>query len=89
MMGTAKPMMAPPGNQRDYPPLRPTRQVRRMICAAIFDVDGVLVASPHERAWREALTGFRRFSGLHHGVLPGQRRGQAAAWSVFMRCRAT
>ncbi|NPD66788.1 HAD family phosphatase (plasmid) [Lichenicola cladoniae] len=26
--------------------------------AAIFDVDGVLLASPHERAWREALTGF-------------------------------
>ena len=25
---------------------------------AIFDVDGVLVASPHERAWREALAGF-------------------------------
>ena len=24
----------------------------------IFDVDGVLLASPHERAWREALTGF-------------------------------
>ncbi|MCC7104512.1 MAG: HAD family phosphatase, partial [Chloroflexi bacterium] len=22
---------------------------------AIFDVDGVLVASPHERAWQEAL----------------------------------
>jgi HAD superfamily hydrolase (TIGR01509 family) len=28
------------------------------IKAAIFDVDGVLVASPHERAWREALEGF-------------------------------
>ena len=28
------------------------------LLAAIFDVDGVLVASPHERAWREALTGF-------------------------------
>jgi len=28
------------------------------LCAAIFDVDGVLVASPHERAWREALSGF-------------------------------
>jgi trehalose/maltose hydrolase-like predicted phosphorylase/beta-phosphoglucomutase-like phosphatase (HAD superfamily) len=28
------------------------------ISAAIFDVDGVLVASPHERAWREALVGF-------------------------------
>jgi beta-phosphoglucomutase len=26
--------------------------------AGIFDVDGVLLASPHERAWREALVGF-------------------------------
>jgi len=25
---------------------------------AIFDVDGVLVASPHEHAWREALAGY-------------------------------
>ncbi|CAH2604704.1 HAD-IA family hydrolase [Rhodovastum atsumiense] len=30
---------------------------RSQLLAAIFDVDGVLVASPHERAWREALTG--------------------------------
>jgi len=29
-----------------------------MLTAAIFDVDGVLLASPHERAWREALEGF-------------------------------
>jgi beta-phosphoglucomutase len=28
------------------------------LAAAIFDVDGVLLASPHERAWREALRGF-------------------------------
>jgi HAD superfamily hydrolase (TIGR01509 family) len=28
------------------------------LLAAIFDVDGVLVASPHERAWRESLAGF-------------------------------
>src|ERR1700730_5193181 len=28
------------------------------LAAAIFDVDGVLLASPHERAWREALQGF-------------------------------
>jgi hypothetical protein len=28
------------------------------LTAAIFDVDGVLLASPHERAWREALQGF-------------------------------
>lgn len=30
----------------------------RKLGAAIFDVDGVLLASPHERAWREALEGF-------------------------------
>jgi beta-phosphoglucomutase len=28
------------------------------LTACIFDVDGVLLASPHERAWREALAGF-------------------------------
>jgi trehalose/maltose hydrolase-like predicted phosphorylase/beta-phosphoglucomutase-like phosphatase (HAD superfamily) len=32
--------------------------VNSSLKAAIFDVDGVLVASPHERAWREALEGF-------------------------------
>jgi beta-phosphoglucomutase len=31
---------------------------RRILRAAIFDVDGVLVASPHEQAWREALSGY-------------------------------
>ena len=29
----------------------------RSLTAAVFDVDGVLLASPHERAWREALRG--------------------------------
>ena len=29
-----------------------------LLTAGIFDVDGVLLASPHERAWREALSGF-------------------------------
>jgi beta-phosphoglucomutase len=28
------------------------------LSAAIFDVDGVLLASPHEQAWRDALAGF-------------------------------
>ena len=28
-----------------------------LLTAAIFDVDGVLLASPHEQAWREALKG--------------------------------
>lgn len=30
----------------------------RMLTAGIFDVDGVLLASPHEFAWRDALDGF-------------------------------
>jgi beta-phosphoglucomutase len=30
---------------------------RRSLAAVIFDVDGVIVASPHEQAWREALDG--------------------------------
>jgi beta-phosphoglucomutase-like phosphatase (HAD superfamily) len=29
-----------------------------MLCAGIFDVDGVLLASPHEQAWRDALAGY-------------------------------
>ncbi len=34
------------------------QQGKSKLLAAIFDVDGVLVASPHERAWREALVDF-------------------------------
>lgn len=30
---------------------------RRSLAAIIFDVDGVIVASPHEQAWRELLAG--------------------------------
>src|SRR6202521_5557236 len=30
----------------------------KALTAGIFDVDGVLLASPHEQAWREALKGF-------------------------------
>jgi beta-phosphoglucomutase len=41
-----------------YAPTRPDARDRRRLKAGIFDVDGVLLASPHERAWREALTGF-------------------------------
>ena len=36
----------------------PKFEYSRTLSAAIFDVDGVLLASPHERAWREALRGF-------------------------------
>jgi beta-phosphoglucomutase len=34
------------------------------IVAAIFDVDGVVVDTPHERAWREAVAGFADPAGL-------------------------
>src|ERR1700689_1215456 len=37
---------------------RPRSDHPKPLTAGIFDVDGVLVASPHERAWREALKGF-------------------------------
>jgi len=34
-----------------------THRDTTVLTAAIMDVDGVLLASPHERAWREALDG--------------------------------
>ena len=49
-----------------------------MLTAAIFDVDGVLLASPHERAWREALVGFgdaNRFTtALYQAEVAGKPR---------------
>jgi beta-phosphoglucomutase len=38
--------------------MMPEQSAPCRLLAAIFDVDGVLVASPHERAWREALAGY-------------------------------
>jgi len=36
----------------------PDRDQRPALYAGIFDVDGVLLASPHEQAWRDALVGY-------------------------------
>jgi HAD superfamily hydrolase (TIGR01509 family) len=36
----------------------PATGQRSTLYAGIFDVDGVLLASPHEQAWREALAGY-------------------------------
>jgi HAD superfamily hydrolase (TIGR01509 family) len=48
------------------------------LLAAIFDVDGVLVASPHERAWREALADFadpaRFTTEFYQANVAGKRR---------------
>jgi beta-phosphoglucomutase len=51
---------------------------RGTLKAAIFDVDGVLLASPHERAWREALRGFaepdRFTTALYQACVAGKPR---------------
>ena len=41
---------------RQPPP--PASESQPALYAGIFDVDGVLLASPHEQAWREALVGY-------------------------------
>ncbi|MBN9507638.1 MAG: HAD family phosphatase, partial [Alphaproteobacteria bacterium] len=50
--------------------------------AAIFDVDGVLVASPHERAWRDSLAGFadpaRFTTAFYQANVAGKRRMDGA-----------
>ena len=46
------------------------------LSAAIFDVDGVLVASPHERAWREALGVFADPSGFTTGFYQAHVAGK-------------
>lgn len=48
----------------------------RRLVAAIFDVDGVLLASPHERAWREALAGFADPSGFTTAVYQAHVAGR-------------
>ncbi|WP_407520786.1 HAD family hydrolase [Methylobacterium oryzisoli] len=54
----------------------------RVLRAAIFDVDGVLVDSPHERAWREALAGFADPAGFttdfYQTHVAGKRRAEGA-----------
>ncbi len=50
--------------------------------AAIFDVDGVLLASPHEQAWREALVGLADpalfTTALYQAAVAGKPRGAGA-----------
>ena len=50
--------------------------------AAIFDVDGVLLASPHERAWREALDGLADpglfTTALYQAAVAGKPRAAGA-----------
>ncbi len=48
------------------------------LTAAVFDVDGVLLASPHEQAWREALSGLaepaRFTTAMYQATVAGKPR---------------
>ena len=50
----------------------------RTLTAFIFDVDGVLLASPHEQAWREALAGIvepaRFTTAMYQAFVAGKPR---------------
>jgi beta-phosphoglucomutase len=50
--------------------------------AGIFDVDGVLLVSPHERAWREALVGIaepdRFTTAMYEAAVAGKPRHSGA-----------
>jgi beta-phosphoglucomutase len=56
--------------------LLPTSSDSGRLTAAIFDVDGVLLASPHERAWREALVGFAESSKFTTAVYQAHVAGK-------------
>ena len=59
---------------------------RGKLIAGIFDVDGVLLASPHERAWRDALQGLadpERFTtALYQDNVAGKPR-LSGAWAAL------
>lgn len=50
----------------------------RTLAAVIFDVDGVIVASPHEQAWRDALAGItdpaRLTTAVYQAYVAGKPR---------------
>jgi HAD superfamily hydrolase (TIGR01509 family) len=54
----------------------------RSLAAVIFDVDGVIVASPHEQAWREALSGItdpaRLTTAIYQTYVAGKPRMDGA-----------
>ncbi|PTT78094.1 HAD family hydrolase, partial [Pseudomonas sp. HMWF010] len=62
-------------------PLR-TPETPRLLKAVIFDVDGVLLASPHEQAWRDALQGYadpaRFTTALYQAEVAGRARQDGA-----------
>ncbi|WP_426029672.1 HAD family hydrolase [Caulobacter sp. DWP3-1-3b2] len=74
--------MVPPPEVQGLAPGPITQREPSTLAAVIFDVDGVLLASPHERAWREALTGFgdsaQFTTGLYQAKVAGKSRQDGA-----------
>lgn len=77
--------MTSPSTIADRPAgLHPTQAGTRAgpLRAAIFDVDGVLLASPHERAWRDALVGLadpaRFTTAMYQATVAGKPRMDGA-----------
>ena len=64
-----------PGLVGDRPAVQPATS-HPGLRAVIFDVDGVLLASPHERAWREALMGFVEPDGFTTALYQAQVAGK-------------
>lgn len=54
----------------------------RRLLAAIFDIDGVLVASPHEHAWRESLRELMetRWAAIRHATSYAPERFTSAMY---------
>src|SRR5580704_12614530 len=60
-------------------PSRPRSDHPEGLTAGIFYVDGVLLASPHERAWREALRGFAEPDRFTTAMYQAQSRANRAS----------
>lgn len=58
------------------------------LSAGIFDVDGVLLASPHERAWREALHGVAKETRFTTAIYQSQVAGKPRLSGALAALRA-
>jgi HAD superfamily hydrolase (TIGR01509 family) len=74
-MPTPDQLAGAPAPPRPVQPGEASVHARHRLTGAIFDVDGVLVASPHERAWREALDALLATLGHDAVVATGYRPG--------------
>jgi len=58
------------------------------LCAGIFDVDGVLLASPHEQAWRDALAGIADPAGFTTAIYQAEVAGKPRAAGALAALKA-